>query len=77
MTTEDHIAIAEQVARLVRPLKVLRAKDAAAKLSVSRAKFYEMRKEAGFPAQVQVGSSGVVGYWEHEIDAWMREHCRR
>lgn len=56
------------------PLRILRAKDAAGKIGVSRAKFYELRKRGDFPRQVRSEATGVAGYWEHELDAWLWEN---
>lgn len=74
----DYAKIADEVAERLRPLQVLRAKDAAAKLGISRSQFYELRKEApDFPAQVTFDAAGISGYYEHELDEWMRRNGRR
>lgn len=74
----DHDLLAENIAERLRPLRVLRAKDAAAKLGISRSQFYELRKEcADFPEQVTFDAAGISGYYEHELDGWMRRNGRR
>lgn len=74
----DHDLLAENIAERLRPLRVLRAKDAAAKLGISRSQFYELRKEApDFPDQITFAAAGISGYYEHELDEWMRRNGRR
>lgn len=57
-----------------RRLRLLRAKDAAEKLGISRSQFYEVRKTPGFPESVTSEATGVSGWWEHELDEWMWEN---
>lgn len=74
----DHDLLAANIAERLRPLRVLRAKEAATKIGVSRSQFYELRKECrDFPAQVTFDAAGISGYYEHELDEWMRRNGRR
>lgn len=74
----DHELLAENIAERLRSLRLLRVKDAAAKIGVSRSQFYELRKEcADFPDQITFDAAGISGYYEHELDEWMRRNGRR
>lgn len=70
-------SIASRLATILRPLRLLRVKDAAAKIAVCRTQFYEVCKRSDFPTRVRSEATGVSGWWEHEIDEWMRENYQR
>jgi len=50
--------------------RVLRVKDVAAKLGVSKAQIYILIRAGGFPLGVLLGAS-MRGWRESDIDAWI------
>lgn len=52
-------------------LKILRPKDARAKLGIGRTMYYELQKaDPTFPRDVILGER-ARGKFEHELDAWL------
>ena len=59
-----------------RPLRILTVAEICRLLGISRSNFYRLRQQPGFPAAIEL-SPGRVGYWEHEIEAWLCSRPRR
>lgn len=69
--------LAGRIAEKAKPLRILRSKDAAEKIGVKKTRFYEVCKQPGFPRRVTSEATGVSGWWEHELDAWLAKNYRR
>jgi prophage regulatory protein len=51
-------------------LRMLRMKDVVKKTGMSRSLIYKYKSAKNFPKEVRLGAR-AVGYYEHEIDAWL------
>ena len=51
-------------------LKILRVKQVAERVGISRALIYRYIREGKFPTGVRLGER-AVGWYEHDVDAWL------
>lgn len=57
-------------------MKVLKLKAACKKAGIGRTRLYQLEAAGRFPARVELGPNSV-GWFEHEIDAWLVARPRR
>jgi len=55
-------------------MKLLRPKDAATKVGLSRMHLYRLERAGRFPRRVRLGVASV-GWLEHEVDSWIAERA--
>jgi len=55
--------------------RILRRDQVSKKTGYSSATIYRLEKRGEFPSRVQLGPNSV-GWWEHEVDAWLANRPR-
>jgi len=58
-------------------LQILRIRGVVAKFQISRSQLYLLLKQEGFPKPIPLGGSRAVGFFEHELDAWLKAQAAK
>lgn len=58
------------------PDRILRLKEVCARTGLSRSSIYLKISNKAFPKPIKLGAR-AVGWFSHEIDAWLQECTRR
>jgi prophage regulatory protein len=55
---------------------ILRKREVKARTGLSHTTIWRREKAEAFPKRIQITESGLVGWFEDEIDAWVHERIR-
>jgi prophage regulatory protein len=55
---------------------ILRKREVEARTGLSHTTIWRREKAGGFPKRIQITESGLVGWYQDEIDAWVHERVR-
>jgi prophage regulatory protein len=58
------------------PRNIIRKPAVRQKTGLSDTTIWRLEKTDDFPARIQLTEAGAVGWYEHEVDAWVHERVR-
>jgi len=58
------------------PRSIIRKRAVHQRTGLSDSTIWRLEKAGDFPARIQVTEAGAVGWYEDEVDAWVRDRVR-